>query len=95
MMADAPPKGWEVGPTASTSVSTWLYVDDCDSAWEKAMGAGCSEIFPMADMFWGDRIGKLKDPYGHVWAIASQKWIYTPEEMQQKQQEMVGEMKKK
>ena len=92
MMADAIPGGWEKAPTDCETISMWLYVEDCDSSWKQASEAGCTEMFPMDDMFWGDRLGKCKDPFGHVWAIASHKWIYTPEEMKQKQEEMMAMM---
>ena len=72
MAADVWP-GWEKGPEQSTSVGMWVYVEDCDSLWERAMKAdGATVLMPMADMFWGDRMGKLKDPFGHAWSIATQ-----------------------
>lgn len=42
---------------------------------------------PKMDAFWGDRNGKVKDPFGHCWGIASQKWILTEDEMQERMQE--------
>ena len=72
MAADVWP-GWEKGPEQSTSVGMWIYVEDCDSLWERAMKSdGATVLMPMADMFWGDRMGKLKDPFGHAWSIATQ-----------------------
>ena len=49
--------------------------------------AGCTVTWPMMDAFWGDRMGKIKDPFGHTWAVASWKWLLTPEEMKQRQEE--------
>lgn len=92
MVADALPGGVEVGPGETTTMSIMLYVNDCDAVWTQAMRQGCTEISPMDDMFWGDRMGKLQDPYGHVWAIASHQWLYSPEEMQKKQDEMLTGM---
>lgn len=92
MMADAMPDGYEKGPSGNGTMSIWLYVDDCDASWKQAIDNGCTEMFPMMDAFWGDRLGKLQDPYGHCWAIASHKWIYTPEEMKEKQDEFIASM---
>ena len=44
--------------------------------------AGCEVVDEMMDAFWGDRMGMVKDPFGHCWAIASHKWVLTEEEMQ-------------
>lgn len=92
MVADAMPDSWEKGPVGSTSVGLWVYTDNCDDLYNNAVKHGCEIVMPMADMFWGDRMGKLKDPYGHTWVIAANQWIYTPEEMQEKQNEMMANM---
>jgi uncharacterized glyoxalase superfamily protein PhnB len=59
----------------------WLYVKDCDAFYNKAVAAGCSVAMPLADAFWGDRLGQVTDPFGHTWNIASRKWVLTPKEM--------------
>ena len=46
----------------------------------------------MMDAFWGDRMGNVKDPYGHYWGIASAKWILTPEEVARGQEEWMKSM---
>ncbi len=53
------------------SVTVHLEVPDVDRAWKKAVKAGATVIMPLADMFWGDRFGKLRDPFGHVWSLAA------------------------
>src|SRR5260370_12352168 len=58
-----------------------LYVPDADSAFQKAVAAGCEVTFPLADQFWGDRYGQVKDPFGFTWAIATHKEELTPEEV--------------
>ena len=68
--------------------SFWVYVKDCDFLFNRAVEAGCEVLMPMEDAFWGDRFGKVKDPFGHCWAIASFKWILTPEEIEERQKEM-------
>lgn len=55
----------------TTTVSLHLQVDDADKWWARATGAGCVPVMPLADMFWGDRFGMVKDPFGHAWSIAA------------------------
>lgn len=79
MMADAPPGSWESGPANGTSVGFFLYVDDCDAWYERAVAAGCEVIDPLE--VWGDRVGEVKDPFGHTWAFATHKWVFSEEGM--------------
>jgi uncharacterized glyoxalase superfamily protein PhnB len=58
-----------------------LYVKDVNAAWDRAVAAGCTVAMPLADMFWGDRYGKLTDPYGHVWSMAQHVKDLSPAEM--------------
>lgn len=59
-------------PNAKTStVSIHLQVDDSDKWWARAIEAGAKEVMPLADQFWGDRFGMIRDPFGHIWSIAS------------------------
>ncbi len=81
MAADALQVTAESGPGGTTTVGFWLYVADCDAWFDRAVAAGCAVIDPVADMFWGDRVGKVQDPYGHVWAFATHKLVYSEEEM--------------
>ncbi len=67
-----------------------LYVTDADAAWNQAVAAGCEVTMPLADQFWGDRYGMLKDPFGVTWGIATHKWDYTPEEMEAEQAKAFG-----
>lgn len=60
-----------VPPTATTTVSIHLQVKDADEWFGRATGAGCAVVMPLADMFWGDRFGMVKDPFGHVWSIGA------------------------
>ena len=87
MMADAWPGRWEKGPTDGTTMSFFLYVEDCDASYNRAIEAGCEVVEEMMDAFWGDRMGKVKDPFGHCWSFATYKWVYTEEEMQKNQEE--------
>ena len=67
-----------------------LYVPDADATWKQAVDAGCEVVFPLADQFWGDRYGQVKDPYGVTWAISTHKEDQTPAEMEQRMKAMSG-----
>jgi PhnB protein len=58
----------EVG---GASVTVHLDTDNVDRAWKKAVDAGAEILMPLADMFWGDRYGVVRDPFGHVWSMAA------------------------
>jgi PhnB protein len=72
-------------------VSLWIYVDDCDALFNRAVAAGATvsegPMGQLADQFWGDRTGSIADPEGYVWMIATRKEDLTPEEMNQRAQE--------
>ena len=55
------------------SVTLHLQVEDADAWWERAIAAGATAAVPLADQFWGDRYGQLKDPFGHSWSIGASK----------------------
>jgi PhnB protein len=63
--------------------SLHIYVDDADAAFARALEAGATTTYPLENAFWGDRYGKVKDPFGHEWGIATRVKELTPEEMQQ------------
>ena len=67
-----------------TTGSIFLYVPDVDAAFKRAIDAGAKAIMPPTDMFWGDRFGKLVDPFGHEWAIATHKEDLSSEEIQKR-----------
>jgi PhnB protein len=62
-------------------VSLLIYVKDVDASFARADKAGCTVQMPLTDMFWGDRYGKLLDPFGHHWALATHKEDVSPEDM--------------
>lgn len=67
-----------------TAASIMFYTDDVDAVFTRAVGLGATAEQPPADMFWGDRMGNLVDPFGHRWAIATHKEDVSPEEMQKR-----------
>ena len=91
-LADEFPQMGGHGPAhyKGTPVALHLSVPDVDVVFERAVKAGCKPIMPPMDMFWGDRFGKLEDPYGHQWSVATHKVDYTPEEIHA---QMVAQMK--
>jgi len=93
MVADAMPGSWQKGPADHTTASLFMYVDDCDAVYNKALAGGCKVEHAMMDTFWGDRMGNIIDPFGHAWAIASHRWDLTPEEIAKGQEEWMKGMK--
>jgi PhnB protein len=61
-----------------------IYVEDSDELFKRAVDAGAKEIMPMTDMFFGSREGRITDPFGNVWTIATLKEEVAPEEMQRR-----------
>ena len=68
------------------SGSLFLYVKDVDAAFKRAVAAGCQVRMPVTDMFWGDRFGKLADPFGHEWGLATHKEDLTPAQVKKRAQ---------
>ena len=79
--------GMSTAPSASapnTSTYLYVYVADANAVFNRAVAAGARVAMPITDMFWGDRYGKLTDPFGHQWGIATHVEDVTPEEMQRR-----------
>jgi PhnB protein len=86
MLADEFPDMGVRGPQSygGTPVSLLLYVEDVDALAERAVAAGAKMLSPLEDKFYGDRMGKLQDPFGHIWAIATHTEDVSPEELQKR-----------
>lgn len=67
-----------------STVAVHLYVDDVDAMFEQAIDAGALDIKSVEDQFYGDRMGTLKDPFGHIWFVSTHIEDLTPEEIQQR-----------
>ena len=89
-LADEFPGHEVTGPSGSSPVTIHLHVDDADAAFERAIKAGATVTMALDDMFWGDRYGKLVDPFGHYWSIAAPSKPLSPENMQQLMQEQMA-----
>jgi len=73
-----------------SAVTIHLYVEDVDAFASRAVAAGAKLLTPVADQFYGDRSGKLEDPFGHVWYIATHKEDVSPKEMERRAAELFG-----
>lgn len=71
-----------------TAVSILLYLEDVDSVVNRAVAAGATVLMPVADQFWGDRMGTVADPYGHKWSIATHVEDVSPEEITKRAEAM-------
>jgi len=67
--------------------SLWLYVEDCDALFNRAVAAGAKVEMQMGDQFWGDRCGSVGDPHGYRWTIATRKEDLTRDEILQRQEQ--------
>jgi PhnB protein len=67
-----------------------LYVENADTFFNKAVSAGAQVEAPIADMFWGDRYGRLKDPFGHSWSVATHQEDVAPADMAKRMQEAMA-----
>ena len=67
-----------------STVNFYLYVKDVDEFFNNAVEKGASAVMPVADMFWGDRFGQLKDPFGHFWGVATHIEDLSPAEMEER-----------
>lgn len=81
MMGDEMPGCPSAETLGSCPMSLFVYVPDADSVFAQAVAAGASVIMPVMDMFWGDRCGNLKDPFGYTWMIATHKQDLTQEQI--------------
>jgi PhnB protein len=75
MLADEYPQIGYRSPQflGGSPVSILLYVDDCDTIFERATAKGAKTLSPVTDQVYGDRAGTLEDPFGHIWTIATHK----------------------
>ncbi len=86
MLADEYPDMGYKGPQTlgGSPVSLMIYVDDVDATFDKAVGAGATVKEAVSDKFYGDRMGTVVDPFGHIWHVATHKEDVSVEEMQRR-----------
>src|SRR6266542_1019774 len=83
MLADTFPQSTTRPPSelGGTTAGVFLYVEDVDAVAQQAVDAGATITMEVADQFWGDRFGSLKDPFGHSWSIATHVEDLSPDEI--------------
>ena len=86
MLVDEMPEWGALGPKSlkGSPVTIHIYVDDVDAFVKRAVDAGAKITMPVDDMFWGDRFGRVVDPQGNQWAIATHVEDVTPKEMKKR-----------
>ena len=75
-----------------TPAGLYVYVEDVDKAFQRAVEAGGQAKMPVTDMFWGDRMGHLVDPFGHNWTLATHTKDMTMEEMKEGEKKFYAQM---
>ncbi|HEX6297862.1 MAG TPA: VOC family protein [Burkholderiales bacterium] len=90
MLVDEMPEWGALSPKSlkGSPVTLHLYVEDVDAFVKRAVEAGAKLTMPVADMFWGDRYGKVEDPFGHHWSVATRQREVSLEEAQQAMRQM-------
>ena len=96
MLTDEYPEFGAVSPQSSggAGMGLHIYVDGVDAAFDRAVKAGAQVEMPVSDQFWGDRYGKLKDPFGHKWSIATHIKDMSADEMKRSMDEAMQKMGK-
>ena len=99
MMGDEMPGSEKCGKSAETlgssPISLYVYVPDVDAAFKQAVAAGGREIMPVMDMFWGDRVGQIRDPFGYSWMIGTHKQDLTKDQIKKGAEAFFAQMAKK
>lgn len=83
----------EMGATGSAT-TVWIYTDEVDRWWQRAVDAGAKPAMPVADMFWGDRMGLVIDPFGNRWNLAQHVKDLTPAELKAAQDAFLAQVPK-
>lgn len=96
MLGDEFPEYGALSPQSigGSPMGLHIYVDGVDAAFERAVKAGAQVEMPVMDQFWGDRYGKLKDPFGHKWSIATHTKDLSMDEMKHGMDEAMANMQK-
>jgi PhnB protein len=90
MLCDEWPEWNALAPQTigGSAVSIMLYLEDVDAVVDRAVEAGATLLMPVADQFWGDRMGTVGDPFGHKWSIATHVEDVAPDEVARRAREM-------
>lgn len=81
---------WPDGPTQSpttlggSTAALFIYTDDVDALWQRAIEAGAEEVYPLEVQFYGDKSGRVRDPFGHTWGLGQSVEDVSNEEMERR-----------
>ncbi len=94
MLSDEMPQMQCLSPqtVGGASSSLYVYVSNVDRVFDQALKAGATPTMPVMDAFWGDRMGALTDPYGHMWSFATRKKNLTKKQMEKAGKEWFASM---
>ncbi len=81
--------------SGASPIGLFVYVSDVDSAFNQAVDAGGQVTMPVTDMFWGDRVGQINDPFGYSWMIATHTIDLTDDQIKKKAEDFFASMAKK
>lgn len=81
-------------PGAMNPTYLFLYLEDVDTTFNRAVSAGARVDMPLTNQFWGDRYGKITDPFGHHWGLSQHVEDVAPEEMERRSKEWQAKMAK-
>jgi len=97
MLSDEFPEFGAVSPqtVGGSGMGLHIYLDGVDAAFDRAVKAGAQVEMPVMDQFWGDRYGKLKDPYGHKWSIATHTKDLSMDDMKKGMDDAMSKMERK
>jgi PhnB protein len=96
MLSDEYPEFGSLSPQSvgGSPMGLHIYIENVDAAFDRAVKAGAQVEMPVADQFWGDRYGKLKDPFGHKWSIATHVKDMSADEMKRSMDDAMSKMQK-
>ncbi|HEV3512414.1 MAG TPA: VOC family protein [Candidatus Sulfotelmatobacter sp.] len=97
MLADEYPEYGSKSPQSigDSGMGLHIYVENVDQAFERAVKAGAAVEMPLMDQFWGDRYGKLRDPFGHKWSLATHVKDMSEDEMKKGMDEAFAKAEQK
>jgi PhnB protein len=96
MLSDEFPEFGSLSPQSvgGSPMGLHIYIENVDAAFDRAVKAGAQVEMPVSDQFWGDRYGKLKDPFGHTWSIATHVKDMSADEMKRSMDDAMAKMQK-
>ena len=96
-MGDEMPGMGKAAPSSEHPAPTtmWVSVQNCDAAHQRAVQAGAKSTMPPADMFWGDRVAGVADPFGYLWSFSQHVKDVTPDEIRRAGEEWAAEQAQK